>query len=305
MSAGKDAHLAADIRHPLASAVAEHDERRVVERKAERAQADRRVARRAEVLDDDDVGWILLHVVAAARHDAHTHARFVVQTLPLGLDRLGRRRACEQDSHVVAAARECKRDERGRRSDPVAGVPEQLVGDEHNARLARMATARRVVVIAHELRGFRPGGGMGTATTLLAMALARLGHSVEILLGKRDPRTLDPHWAEAYRDAGISIRPVPRMDEPVEPWEFAHAHGVMLGLRDDPPDVVVAHDFGAPAYSSLRVRHAGLGFEDTLFVLFCHGPRRYVLDLSGDPDKKLDRRLAIALAIGLDTLQNR
>jgi hypothetical protein len=30
-----------------------------------------------------------------------------------------------------------------------------------------------------------------------------------------------------------------------------------------------------------------------------------VLDLSGDTEKKLDRRLAIALAIGLDTLQNR
>jgi uncharacterized protein YxjI len=32
---------------------------------------------------------------------------------------------------------------------------------------------------------------------------------------------------------------------------------------------------------------------------------RYVLDLSGDTEKLLDRRLAIALAIGLDTLQNR
>ena len=32
---------------------------------------------------------------------------------------------------------------------------------------------------------------------------------------------------------------------------------------------------------------------------------RYVLDLSGDAGKTLDRRLAIALAIGLDTLQNR
>jgi uncharacterized protein YxjI len=32
---------------------------------------------------------------------------------------------------------------------------------------------------------------------------------------------------------------------------------------------------------------------------------RYVLDLSRDPEKVLDRRLAIALAIGLDTLQNR
>ncbi|MEP6909444.1 MAG: hypothetical protein ABI896_03310 [Actinomycetota bacterium] len=31
----------------------------------------------------------------------------------------------------------------------------------------------------------------------------------------------------------------------------------------------------------------------------------YVLDLSGDREKKLDRRVAIALAIGLDTLQNR
>ena len=32
---------------------------------------------------------------------------------------------------------------------------------------------------------------------------------------------------------------------------------------------------------------------------------RYVLDLSGDTERALDRRLAIALAIGLDTLQNR
>jgi uncharacterized protein YxjI len=32
---------------------------------------------------------------------------------------------------------------------------------------------------------------------------------------------------------------------------------------------------------------------------------RYVLDLTRDSDKALDRRLAIALAVGLDTLQNR
>jgi uncharacterized protein YxjI len=32
---------------------------------------------------------------------------------------------------------------------------------------------------------------------------------------------------------------------------------------------------------------------------------RYVLDLSGDAEKRIDRRLAVALAIGLDALQNR
>jgi uncharacterized protein YxjI len=32
---------------------------------------------------------------------------------------------------------------------------------------------------------------------------------------------------------------------------------------------------------------------------------RYVLDLAGDPERRIDRRLAVALAIGLDTIQNR
>jgi uncharacterized protein YxjI len=32
---------------------------------------------------------------------------------------------------------------------------------------------------------------------------------------------------------------------------------------------------------------------------------RYVLDLSGDHERRLDRRMAVALAIGLDALQNR
>jgi glycosyltransferase involved in cell wall biosynthesis len=103
---------------------------------------------------------------------------------------------------------------------------------------------------------------------------------VEILLGKHDARAIDPAWEHVYRSASIPIRQVPESAARVEPWEFSHAHRVMLGLRDEPPDVVVAHDFGAPAYSALRLRQAGLGFDETLFVVFCHGPRRYVLDLT-------------------------
>jgi glycosyltransferase involved in cell wall biosynthesis len=162
---------------------------------------------------------------------------------------------------------------------------------------------RRVTVIAHELRGFRPVGGMGTATAFLALALARTDHSVEILLGKRPPESMDPEWQETYRGAGVQIRPVPP-SEPVEPWAFAHTHKVALGLKDDPPDVVIAHDFGAPAYAALRMRQAGLAFEHTLFVVFCHGPRRYVADLSpnvalGDLDAVLEVSLLEQASIEL------
>ena len=143
-----------------------------------------------------------------------------------------------------------------------------------------MPSARRVTVIAHELRGVRPVGGMGTAITFLALALARLGHSVEILLGKHAPSSIEPYWASVYAAAGVRIRPAPESDEPVEPWHFSYAHSVMLGLRDDPPEVVIAHDFGAPAYSALRLRQAGLAFENTLFVVFCHGTRRWLVDVA-------------------------
>jgi glycosyltransferase involved in cell wall biosynthesis len=141
-------------------------------------------------------------------------------------------------------------------------------------------TARRVTVIAHELRGFLPVGGMGTATTFLALALARMGHSVEILLGMHLLGAIEPTWEAIYREAGVRIRPAPEDDEPVEPWHFLHPHNVQLGLRADLPDVVIAHDFAAPAYSALRLRQAGIAFEDSLFVVFCHGTRRYVVDLS-------------------------
>jgi glycosyltransferase involved in cell wall biosynthesis len=119
---------------------------------------------------------------------------------------------------------------------------------------------------------------MGTATTFLTLALARLGHSVELLLGMDSPPSLEPYWERVYEEAGIRLRRAPWAK--CEPWYFVHAHSIELGLREAPPDVVIAHDFGAPAYTALRLRQAGLGFEETLFVVFCHGTRRYMMNVS-------------------------
>jgi glycosyltransferase involved in cell wall biosynthesis len=153
-----------------------------------------------------------------------------------------------------------------------------------------------VTVVAHELLGIRPAGGMGTAMSFLALALARMGHTVEILVGFDAPSSLDPDWGTTYADAGITVRRAPASPEPVEPWHFVHPHSTAIGLRADPPDVVVAHDFGAPVYSALRQRQAGVAFADTLFVVFCHGSRRYILDLAPKVGLKDLRQL---LAVGV------
>lgn len=156
---------------------------------------------------------------------------------------------------------------------------------------------KRITLVANELRGFYPAGGMGTATTHLALALARMGHDVDILIGYyHDAADVDPEWGELYRRAGVRLRSVRPRDEAVAPPHFAVARKVELELREDPPDVVIVHDLGGPAYSALRLAQTGVAFADTLFVVYCHGARRYVMELSGAVGVK-DLRPLLEMAV--------
>jgi len=101
MGTGQDAHFSADVGDPLARAVAENDEGRPLEREAQPTETERNVPRSAEVLDDDDLGWILtqgrfnvahpgelgrLDTLRAARYLTHADPGLVVEPLPLRVD---------------------------------------------------------------------------------------------------------------------------------------------------------------------------------------------------------------------------
>jgi glycosyltransferase involved in cell wall biosynthesis len=142
------------------------------------------------------------------------------------------------------------------------------------------ALPRRVTLVADELLGLQ-GGGLGTATTFLAAALARMGHRTEVLyVGDPTARPVEPEWAEFYEQAGVGLRVMPRGDERVEPSYFARMRDVDHALQHDPPDVVITQDLAAPAYVALRRRQLGLGYSTTSFVVYCHGTRRWIADAS-------------------------
>ena len=142
---------------------------------------------------------------------------------------------------------------------------------------ASRGSSRRITLVADELLGYR-GNGLGTTTTFLAVALARLGHQVEVLyLGPPRDRVV-PEWQGLYESAGVAIRaPTPGTDR-IEPAHFARPRDVARALEADPPDVVIAQDLGAPAYVALRLRRLGLAFDETLFVVLCHGTRQWIAD---------------------------
>jgi glycosyltransferase involved in cell wall biosynthesis len=138
-----------------------------------------------------------------------------------------------------------------------------------------------VTFVAEQLLGYFRTGGLGTATTFLALAFSRLGHEVEVLyFGEAPPTPVDPEWLRLYAEAGVRIREVPHVDHIVEPSYFKRMREIELALREDPPDVVVTQDLGAPGYSALRLRSLGLAFSDTLFVVFCHGTRQWITNMS-------------------------
>jgi len=143
--------------------------------------------------------------------------------------------------------------------------------------------SRRVTIITTQLMGLDHAGGVAAATAHLAIALARSGHGVDILYTQeRSSRPLDPEWARLFAEVGVTIRRLPAPDAPVDPPYFGRLRAVELALRAEPPDVVIAHEYGAPAYIALRLRQLGLAFANTLFVVYCHGTGRWLKDATGN-----------------------
>jgi glycosyltransferase involved in cell wall biosynthesis len=139
--------------------------------------------------------------------------------------------------------------------------------------------SKRIVLVTNEVLGLIRNGGAGTANTFLAFALANLGHRVEVLyIAPASERDLDPSWAREYAKHGIRIRLLERGTGRVFPERLAVPYDVERMLRGDPPDVVIAHDQSGAAYGALRRRALGLGFADTLFVVYCHGTTQWIYD---------------------------
>jgi glycosyltransferase involved in cell wall biosynthesis len=144
-----------------------------------------------------------------------------------------------------------------------------------------VAPSKRITLVTDELLGFVRTGGIGTATTYLSIALARLGHTVELLaVGDPPLRAMPDEWERLYGEAGVTVRVLPRSDAQVEPPYFARMRDVEAALASEAPDVVITQDLAAPAYTALRMRQLGLAFERTLFVVYCHGGRRWITDMA-------------------------
>ncbi len=123
---------------------------------------------------------------------------------------------------------------------------------------------RRIVLVAGGFLGFPHSGGLGTATTFLAISLARTGHRVEIVCVRPNvDYPLDPQWRDVLASERVGIRLVIAPDD-IEPAVLALPAATLDALRDDPPDVAIVQDWGGYGYAALKMRDLGLRSRDAL-----------------------------------------
>ena len=151
----------------------------------------------------------------------------------------------------------------------------------------------RVAIASYEFVGVVRNGGIGTACTELAQALAQDGHEVDLIFTGwcEDPREeAFDRWRRHYRELGI------RLDR-IEMGEVANCDAVlhnashslalyrMLKARDaeKPYDVIHFVESLGHGFYSLLAKRQGLAFDQATTVVGTHSPRRWLAEAHGIP----------------------
>jgi glycosyltransferase involved in cell wall biosynthesis len=166
----------------------------------------------------------------------------------------------------------------------------------------------RVAITSYEFVGVVRNGGIGTACTELALALARDGHEVDLVFtgwGEDPSEEGFGRWRSQYEEQGVrldrlDLSTVSHCDTVLYNAGHSLALYELLRERDSkqPYDAIhFVESLGHGLYSLLAKRQ-GLAFERATTVVCAHSPRRWLAEAHAAPfdhpielgDEHLERR---------------
>ena len=149
-------------------------------------------------------------------------------------------------------------------------------------------TKPRVCIVTKEFLGPFRNGGIGTATTGLALTLAAGGFPVTVLYTGAvwTPDVDLARWKKHYASLGIelaalSIEQMKSLGGPVRDCGFGVPWLVYEFLRMRHFDIVHFNECGGDGSLTIAAKHLGIAWERTLFVVGLHSPSQWFLELNG------------------------
>jgi glycosyltransferase involved in cell wall biosynthesis len=166
----------------------------------------------------------------------------------------------------------------------------------------------RVAIASYEFVGVVRNGGIGTACTELALALARDGHEVDLFFtgwGENAAGEGFERWRSHYEEQGVRLEAldlgaVSHCDTVL--YNAAHSLALYRQLRerdaDSPYDAIHFVESLGHGFYSLLAKRQELAFERATTVVCAHSPRRWLAEAHAQPfddpieigDEFLERR---------------
>jgi glycosyltransferase involved in cell wall biosynthesis len=144
-----------------------------------------------------------------------------------------------------------------------------------------------IVLVTNEFQGLFKNGGIGTANTGLARALADAGFSVQVAyVGARleDKVELEKFSSvkEDLKRLGIRLEAVPASPNLWDTFGDARrtSYAVYQYLKTQTFSVVYFNDCGGQAYFTCLAKRSGLAFENSKIVVVTHGPHCWLHEIN-------------------------
>jgi glycosyltransferase involved in cell wall biosynthesis len=159
---------------------------------------------------------------------------------------------------------------------------------------ARPARLARVCIATPDIVGPIRNGGIGTAYTALAYALARGGHHVTIVypFGKHSETHSIEHWVSEYARRGVTF--VPLLDHATTriegTWASRHSFKTYQWLLGTVASFDVIHfpEWMGLGYYTILAKHQGLAFHRSTLVVGTHSPHLWNAQYNCDPVNSTD-----------------
>jgi len=146
----------------------------------------------------------------------------------------------------------------------------------------------KICLVSNEILGAYRNGGIGTATSHLALLLARNGHSVTLFYtGGESLEPLSP-WASYYETAGVTVCHFPGSQARVNPRWMKQPVAIYELLEGQGFDVIVFQDWMALGHACAIAKRAGLGFDRTTLAVITHSSTAWILEANHSFPKTRD-----------------
>ena len=132
----------------------------------------------------------------------------------------------------------------------------------------------RVAIATPDIVGPIRNGGIGTAYTSLAKALAAAGHDVTILftLGRHSESRAIEDWVRHYAASHIRLVPMPGTQAPATFHGPAASFAAYRWLSGQSFDVIHFPEWGGTGFCAVQAKRVGLAFSRTTLCVGLHSP---------------------------------